>query len=198
MRTVTVTGRGAARAVPDSAVVRLAATHRAVGLGDALAGAESTRAAIVSAAGGLTVGSQDLSVWPARDDQGRPAGFEARHALVVSCPGLDRASELLTRLAAEVGDRLTVDGVQLEVSDTTTGRTAAREAAMADARARAEHLAGLAGATLGEVQRVVEDAPAGPGPALHELAAAKTDVALEPGETTVTAAVTVTFALDAG
>ena len=70
--------------------------------------------------------------------------------------------------------------------------------AFADARARAEHLAALAGARLGEVQAVAEGGAAGPiGGGEGGVARDMTkSVAIEPGETTVAASVTVTFALD--
>ena len=66
MRTITVTGHGLATAVPDTAVVRVSAVHRAASLAEALAGAESARAAVVSAAGDLVVSSVNLSVWRER------------------------------------------------------------------------------------------------------------------------------------
>ena len=193
MRTLTVTGHGSASAVPDSTLVRLAAVHRGNTLAEALSGAESARSAAVAAAGDLVVSTLNLSVWPAHDPQGRPAGFEARHSLSVATSSLEEANDLLTILADEVGDRLTVEGVQLAVSDPTAALGQAREAAFADARATAEHLAALADAALDVVQAVAEgSAPLGPSG--RELAM-KADVGLQPGETTLSAAVTVTWSL---
>jgi uncharacterized protein len=191
MRTLTVTGHGAATAVPDTAVVRVSAVHRGATLAEALAGAESARAGVVAAAEGLVVGTLNLSIWPAHDPEGRPDGFEARHQLEVSTADLDRANDLLARLAAEVGDRLTVDGVQLAVRDATATVGQAREAAFVDARERAEHLAALADAELDKVVEVVEGgAPTGGAP---RALAAKADVGLQPGESTIASAVTVTW-----
>jgi uncharacterized protein len=194
VRTLTVTGQGAATAVPDAAVVRVSAVHRGRTLAEALAGAESARAAVVAAAEGLVVGTLNLSIWPSHDADGRPDGYEARHALEVTTTDLERANDLLASLAERVGDRLTVDGVSLAVSDPSAALGEAREAAYADARARAEHLAALAGATLGEVQDLVEGgaAPSGPAPMARAL---KADVGLQPGETTIAGAVTVTWSL---
>jgi uncharacterized protein YggE len=193
-RTVTVTGHGSASAVPDTAVVRVAAVHRAASMPEALSGAESARAAVVAAAGDLVVSSTDLSVWPAHDREGRRAGFEARHALTVTGGDLEVAGALLGRLAEEVGDRLQVESVQLSVGDPAAAQREAREAAYADAQARAEHLAGLADAGLGEVREVSEGAgpPVVRGP---EMAAMKADVGFAPGQTVLTSTVTVTWAL---
>jgi len=193
-RSVTVTGHGSASAVPDTAVVRVAAVHRAAGMAEALAGAESARAAVVTAAGDLVVSSTDLSVWPAHDDQGKRAGFEARHALCITGGDLEAAGVLVGRLADEVGDRLQVESVSLSVGDPAAAMTEAREAAFAEARARAEHLAGLADATLGKVKEVAEGAGA-PVARQAEAFAMKADVGFAPGQTVLTSTVTVTWAL---
>jgi len=198
-RTVTVTGHGSATAVPDTAVVRVAAVYRAVGMAEALAGAESARAAVVAAAADaavdLVVSSTDLSVWPAHDNEGRRAGFEARHALTISGSGLDAAGALVGRLAEEVGERLQVESVTLSVGDPSAALAEAREAAFAEARARAEHLAGLADAALGKVREIAEGA-GGPVPrAGAEAFAMKADVGFAPGQTVLTSTVTVTWAL---
>ncbi|WP_110181615.1 SIMPL domain-containing protein [Nocardioides solisilvae] len=196
-RTVTVLGHGSARAVPDSAVVRVAAAHRAPTVAQAVAGVDSAVAAIGRVARGLsevtTVATTGLSVWPWRDAGApgapEPEGFEASHQLRIRCPNLPEASALVVGLAEEVGDRLRIEGVQLEVSDETGARDAAREAAWSDARRRATHLAGLDGATLGDLLEVAEDDAGGPGPGVF-LA-----TTLEPGETTITARVRVTWQL---
>ena len=197
MCTVTVTGHGEARAVPDSAVVRVAAVHRAAGVADALAGADSAARQIIATAREHTtperIGTTAVQIWPAHDQQGMPEGFEARHSLTIRCPDIDAAGALLTALATKVGDRLQIDGVSLEVADRSAAETEAREAAYADAVARATHLADLARSQLGEPQEVVEGgAVAGVPRAAKALAAS---AALEPGEIGITASVTVTFQL---
>jgi uncharacterized protein YggE len=194
-RTVTVSGHGSATAVPDVAVVRVAAVHRAEGMAEALAGAESARAAVVAAAGDLVVSSTDLSVWPAHDNEGRRAGFEARHALSITGGDLESAGALVGRLAEELGDRLQVESVSLSVGDPTAALREAREAAYADARARAEHLAALSDAVLGEVQEVTEGAGAPVARGGADVFAMKADVGFTPGQTVLTSTVTVTWAL---
>jgi uncharacterized protein len=193
VRTLTVTGNGTATARPDTAVVRLSAVHRAGTLADALAGAESARAEVVAAAGDLVVSTVNLSVWPVQEE-GQRAAFEARHTLTIAAGDLASANDLLGRLAGEVGDRLQVEGVELTVKDPSEALGRAREAAFADARAKAAHLAGLADAVLGQVEAVAEGG-SGSGSPLPFATMAKADVGLQAGEATFSAALAVTWSL---
>jgi uncharacterized protein YggE len=200
MRTVTVTGQGSAREVPDTVVVRVTASHRAAGVAEALAGADSAATEIVAVGREHTdaarIASTSLNLWPAYDNEGQQAGFEARHSLSIGCPEVAAAGTLLGALADRVGDRLQVDGISLEVGDPRRATEQARAGAYADAVARAGHLAELAGSSLGEVQAMVEGGlPGGTVPMPGVRALAAKDVSIEPGETTIGASLTVTFAL---
>jgi uncharacterized protein YggE len=198
MRTVTVTGQGEARVAPDSAVVRVSAVHRAAGVAEALAGADSAADAIATTAQQFTtpdrVGTTSLQIWTDHDQSGRPSGFQARHSLVIRCPDIVAAGGLLTALADAVGDRLEVEGVSLDVADQSGAVVAAREAAYADAVDRATHLAGLAGAQLGDVQDVVEGGSVA-APVARVAKAMSESASFQPGETAIGSAVTVTFQL---
>jgi uncharacterized protein YggE len=193
VRTLTVTGHGSAAAVPDTALIRVSAVHRARTLVDALAGAESARGEVVNAAGDLVVLTVNLAVWPSHE-QGQQAGYEARHTLTIATGDLPTANDVLARLAQGVGVYLEVEGIELSVRDPSAAVARAREVAFADARASAEHLAALTGTTLGQVEAVAEgggSAPGGPGFA----ALAKVDVGIQPGETSISASLTVTWSL---
>lgn len=198
-RTVTVSGRGSAAAVPDVAVVRVAAVHRSASVADTFDGIASAVAAVGEEARRVTeerrIASTGIQVWPAHDHQGRQSGFEARHSLQIGCPSLDAASSLLQALVDTVGDRLHVEGVSLEISDPSAAATEAREAAYADALVRATHLASLAGATLGEVVSLSESVEHGHFAEAAMLRSAKEDMSLEPGEQRVGATVTATWEL---
>jgi uncharacterized protein YggE len=199
-RTVTTSGRGTVSVVPDAATVSVAARHQAAGVAEACAGADSATAAIRETAEEYAdeskVVSTGFSVWPSHDHQGVPNGFEARHSLSIQLPDVPSAGRLLTALAERVGDRLAVDGLSLTVSEPGPAVVSAREAAFADARAKADALAGLAGAALGEVVSVVE---ADPGYGVRALAGAapmaKLELDFAPGEQAIGASVTVTWRL---
>src|SRR6476620_8869410 len=135
MRTVTVTGRGSAREVPDTVVVRVAASHRAAGVADALAGADSAATEIVAVGREHTdasrIASTGLNLWPAYDNEGKQTGFEARHSLSITCTDVPGAGSLLAELADRVGDRLQIEGLGLEVGDPSRALERARAAAYA-------------------------------------------------------------------
>ena len=89
-----------------------------------------------------------------------------------------------------------MDGLRFEISDPTQPRALAREAAWADAVARATHWAALSGRRLGEVQWVNEGgsdaAPLRMGRAMGVAKAMS--VPVEAGQQTVSADVTVRWA----
>jgi uncharacterized protein len=199
MRTVSVTGHGEARVVPDSAVLRVAATHQAPGVAEALAGADGAATEVVTVASEHTtpdrIATTGVHLQVAYDHEGRRDGFRARHSLILRCVDLASAGALLTALTERVGDRLQVDDVSFEVADRGDAEVLAREAAYADAVGRAGRLAALAGAELGAPQTVLEgesfDAPVGRAIKAVVPAAAS----LHPGETAVTSSLAVTFQL---
>ncbi len=198
-RTVTVTGHGSVQVVPDRAVARLSAVVRAGSGSEALAGVSSVVDTITARARELVdsaqIGSVDLHLWPAHDHEGRPVGFEARHTLVLGCPSLEVAAELVGALVAAGGDAVQVEGLSLETTEVAGPSAEARAEAYRDAVARATHLAGLGGDDLGEVLALSE----GPTDHLGERdarpAAMAKSMRLEPGERALTAELTVTFAL---
>jgi uncharacterized protein len=199
-RTVTVTGQGSARVVPDAAVVRVAVVHRAGAVAAAFAGVASGVAAVTETARGVLeesrIGSRDLNLWPTSDNEGRPDGFECRHALEIRCPTLELAGSLLGTLVETVGDRLQVEGVTLEVTDDSAAQAQSRDAAYADAVARATALATVSGTVLGAVLQISEGGGGRSSGALRAFAmdsAAK--VEFQPGEQAHGMSLEVTFEL---
>jgi uncharacterized protein YggE len=198
--TVTVTGTGTSKVVPDSAVARLAAVGRGAGVGEAYDAMSAAAATLVEVAGGHTeerrIGSTGVSVWPTHDQSGVRNGYEARHSFAIGCDDLTAAGAMLGDLAREVGDALVVDSVGLEVTQDHGAGIAAREAAFQDARERAAALARMAGAGLGAVQRIVEgDAAPGPGPMPKLAMMRDSGGGLEAGEASVTVSVTTVWEL---
>jgi len=195
--TVTTTGSGAAAGVPDSLRLDLAVRCSGQSVSAALARTASGVAVLVEVAHRFTdrerVGSRALQVYPDHDREGRMVGYVAEHRVLVHCDSLDAGGQLVSALGDEVGDVLVVQSVRPVVADPAPLRVEARAAAVADARAVATELAGLAGRSLGEVLTVAEGGAPGPGGFAEPAALRATS--FEPGTEDVTATVTVTWAL---
>lgn len=195
--TISTVGVGTAEDAPDSLVLRLVAVAAAPSVTDAV----RTVAALVARAGetargaepGVTVASTGLQVWQRRDDSAAPATYEARHSLRVHCPTLDRAGRVVDALSEVLEGGFELEGIEPRISAPERLGVEARARAFADAEAKAEELAGLAGVRLGSVLRVEEGGQAQPRPMARAMAASLAETAFEPGTQAVSAVLAVTW-----
>lgn len=202
-RRVTVVGTGIASVSPDVVRLDLRVGHDAADVAAALMGASRGISAVGTAVRDAGVADADIrtldaSVGQRYDQTGSPAGFTAQQRLRVTVRRLEAVGDLLETAAAVAGNALLVDQVRLDVADRTTGQREARDAAFAEARAKAEQYAALSGSGLGEVLEVAESGaapyPAGTGMAFaaREMSAG---MPIEGGDLEMTSTVTVTWEL---
>lgn len=133
------------------------------------------------------------------DNQGqRVVGFSGYHMLQVGVRDLDAVSGLVDAMVEAAGDALLIDGITLAIADPAPLLATARERAFTDARSRAEEYAGFAGRILGEVLWM-GDTVSGPEPRMYAMRAAadSAGMSIAPGESSVTAQVSVRFAWSA-
>ncbi|GAA4641591.1 SIMPL domain-containing protein [Gordonia humi] len=201
-RTVSVVGHGGADATPDAMRVELGVDCFGDTVADALASANGAARALTDALGGAGVASRDLqtsglSVHPRFGDHspdGAPiVGYEASHNVTAVLRDLDSAPSILGAAAEAGGDATRITNVSMIVSDETEAAVAARDAAYADALARARQYAHLAGYELGPVVSASETPPGRERPPV--VMAARSSVPVHAGSTTVTASIAVVFAL---
>jgi uncharacterized protein len=205
--TVTVTGLGCASAPPDAVRVRLTATALrptlAAALGDSEEAARRVRAALAGV--GVDVAdatTQGLSVhaeqsWTA-DEGSRVTGFRSEHELAVTLRDIPGAGRVLGEVLVAGGDDVRLYGIDFVVEDDAALRAGARDLAWADAHARADQLASLAGRRLGAVRTVVEgDGPTTrPEPVVHAMmAGGDPQPVVEPGAVGVQVTLTVCWEL---
>ncbi|MGB3605162.1 MAG: SIMPL domain-containing protein [Gordonia sp. (in: high G+C Gram-positive bacteria)] len=199
-RTVSVSGSGQAAAVPD--VMRLDVGVAVVepNVSAAMERAAASMQAVLDALLGAGVARRDLatsqlSVYPQNRSGDEPwiSGYEVTNMLTVTIRDLGAASAILAAATAAGGDDLRVHSIALIIDDPSVPRSLARDAAFADARARADQYARLAGASLGQVLEVNEDSPSfGPAPRMTAYAAS---MPVESGEQQLSASVNVVFEL---
>jgi hypothetical protein len=198
---IRVTGTGSAAAPPDVVVIELAAEATAQHAASALTATSAalTRmrdAALVGGVERVDVASTGTSLSPAYDREGRLNGYRAFLGLTVRLRDIPRAGHLLADLVAAGGDEARLQGTRFEHSDPEALAAAAREAAFADARDKAQQYAGLAGRALGPVLAIDEGGRPGPAPMPRDLRLmAEAAVPVESGVQAVTAAVTVCWEL---
>ena len=199
---LTTTGRGQASGVPDVVRISTGVRCEADDVAGALADAGQRAAAIAQAARDHGVSDRDLKttstgVQPRYDKEGRQVtGYTAYQSLSVTVRDRAPIGSLVEAFAGAAGNALTIDNIGLDLADPGPLLAAAREAAFADARTKAEQYAALAGRGLGKVERLSDVVDNGPQPRFAKMALASTDTAVEAGEHTVTATVVVRWELN--
>jgi uncharacterized protein YggE len=190
--TVTVTGSAQRAVAPGAATWRAEAVESDDDPRSAFERCSSRLNALVERLSAVGEVATEAVVVQPRFEQGGTAGAEAIGAVRVrSAAG--RAADVAQAAMSAGADRL--HGPQFEYEQASEVRGELLGEAVADARAKAERLAGAAGRRLGAVQAVEETGPEhAPGPLRAMAAAEPPDV--RPRELTVTATVRVVFALD--
>lgn len=206
-RTITVSGSGRVEGAPDQAVISLGVRTEDEVAATALSQNNTQMQALLAALREEGVAQADIRTLtiqlfpryqppPANDPGGSPVvtGFIATNMVQVTVRDLDNLGSLLDAAVAAGGNQ--IEGISFEISDQADLLDQAREAAMQDARRKADQLAGLAGARLGVVVTIVESSAA-PPPFLREMAAQAADssVPVSPGTQFIQVDIQVTWEL---
>ncbi|NPV08712.1 MAG: SIMPL domain-containing protein [Anaerolineae bacterium] len=163
LRHITVVGRGTVNVSPDVATINVGAETQAEDVAEAVAQNAETMDRILAALEEAGVAEEDIqtSEYSIFFDEGfrgadvppQPT-FRVFNMVRVIIRDLDRLGEFIGVAVDAGANRLF--GVSFALSDTAEAEATAREEAVADARQRAEHLASLVGASVGEVISVSE------------------------------------------
>lgn len=199
-RRITVMGTGTASVSPDVVRLDLRIGHDAADVAAALGGASAgltTAGRVVRAHGVADADIRTLGadVHQRFDRDGQASGFTAQQRLRVTVRDIDAVGGILDDAAAELGNALLVDQVRLDVADRSEALVRARDAAFADARAKAEQYAALAGAALGAVTDVAEAAAVPFGPPMRAMREAAAAMPVEAGDLELAATVMVGWRL---
>lgn len=203
---VTVTGSASVETIPDIVVAALGVDVRAADISTALRTAEASLARMRDAllAGGVDrtdLRSTRSNIW--REDRTEDSGatttvIHVRLGLQATLRAVAVAGELVHAALAAAGTDASMDSLDFAVSDAGPALVRARDAAFDDARHVAAAYAARAGRALGRVISIVEGS-GGEGPAPRAAYAvmekAVRSMPVEPGQQSVTAAVTVTWEL---
>lgn len=199
VRTVTVEGTATAKVVPDTATFTFGqetdgATAKAALAGNAAAMRRVISALLRTGIAKDDIQTQDVSVYPRRNENGDLVGFSASGSVAATVRRLAKAGAAVDAAVAAGADE--TSGPQFDRSSKSELTQKALRDAFVDARAKAETLAREAGASLGEARRIEESSQeprAYPIGAYADTMLARTPI--EPGTQQASATVTVTFSL---
>jgi uncharacterized protein len=203
-----VSGQGEVQAVPDVAVLNLGVQAQALTVAEAQAQASKAMDAVMAALKANGIAEKDIqttgyNIWQqTRWDPDRQTeevvGYQVSNNVQVKVRKVADAGNVLDAAVAAGGDLIRVQGIYFEVDDPSSYLDEAREKAVADAKARAEQLASLAGVKLGQPTYITESYY---NPVIYrDIEMAKADggmpapaTPITPGETTITANVQIVY-----
>lgn len=207
---ITVVGRGEAFGQPDEANVQVGVDTFAEEVIVATSENEAAIQAIIAALQAKGIAAEDIqtsnySLWAEqiygeRGPEGI-AGYRVSNQVRVVIRDIENVGEILTAVI-EAGAN-NIYGVSFSVADPAALEAEAREQAIANARERAESLAGLSGVSLGEVVSVSEVIGQVPYPRMEGLggggyfpAGDSAATSISPGQLSYQVEVQVTFAIE--
>ncbi|HET7019364.1 MAG TPA: SIMPL domain-containing protein [Xanthobacteraceae bacterium] len=201
---IVVVGEGRVTVAPDYAQIASGVSTRGKTVKEASDANSKTMAAIIKALleSGVTQNDvqtsrfsvQPVYVPPAPNTEPKLAGYSVSNQLRAKIRQIDKLGEILDRLIA--AGATDVGNIAFLVSDPSKALDQAREAAIADARRKAEVYARAAGIRLGQVEWITEASGFGPVPLRGQGAsAARAAVPIATGDDTLEVTVTVGFTI---
>lgn len=203
--TVAVSGTGKVSGVPDVLRLDMGVQRTGNDVNAALNAANGDIARIRKALDKYRIDAKDfqtsqLSINPKFEGNGKVNGYEVFEGLTVKLRDLDKAGKAISDAAAAGGNATRINSVSFDIEDNAKLVQAARDAAFADAKAKAEQYAKLAGRRLGNVTQVSEqtnydNAPMPYAAVADSAAQSKSSVPIETGSQQVSVDSNVTWEL---
>ena len=201
---IQVSGTGTVAGTPDALRLSLTVSTTGPTVVDALgsANAAATRVQHSLTAHGVAARDLQTSGMSITPDYGTKAGapvirgYQVDESMTATLHGIKASGAAIGAAVAAGGNAVRVDGISLDLSDTSALVTSARGRAFADAKAKAEQYARAAGRSLGSVVGIDESVTT-PTPVPYpyaRTAAAGAAVPVQAGSEDVAVTVTVTFA----
>jgi uncharacterized protein YggE len=204
---ITVSGTGQAFGAPDLALLDLGVSADGKTVKEARDTAATAMNKVLGALKDDGVAEKDIqtrqfTIEPQYDyPNGKQelTGFRVTNIVEAKVRDLDRVGEIVDDAAAAGGDVVQVQSLSFTVEKPDDLRAQAREEAVADARARAEDLANLAGVKLGKPISINESTAIPPTPYFAGAATegtAQAPTPIQPGEQEISVTVDIVFAIE--
>jgi uncharacterized protein YggE len=207
---ITVSGEGKASGTPDVAVLSLGVSSVKPTVKDARDDAAGTMQKVVDAIKSDGVADKDVQTtqynispeydYPLNAPQ-RLSGYRVTNTVTIKVRDVNKTSQVLDDVTAAGGDIVQVQGISFTIDQPEALQDQAREAAVNDAKARAQRLADTAGVKLGAPISISEGSVAAQPVALKSFAgdtagAAQPATPIETGQLDVDITVQVVFAIE--
>lgn len=204
-RTLSVSGSGQAYLTPDIAYINIGVRTEGAEAAAAVAENSTLSQKIADAIKALDVAEKDIqttnfSIFPQQkyDLEGKPTGeitYVVENTVHVTVRDLEIIGDLLD--AAVTAGANQIYGIQFDVADKTAALSEARKAAVENAKAIADELAGAAGVALGDVQTISMVSGSTPIPLFEGrggvMMAEAASVPVSPGQMILTVDVTMVY-----
>jgi uncharacterized protein YggE len=201
---IIVIGEGSVSVPPDYAQIRSGVTTRAKTAKEAADTNSKVMSAVTAALIDSGIAQKDIQtaqfsiqpVYAPQEPRTEPkfSGYSVSNQVIVKIHQISKLGEILDRLVT--AGATDVANIQFLLADHSKALDQAREAAVADARRKAELYARASGLTLGRVVWITEDpgySPPMPMKAMQASAARAASVPIAIGEDTLQARITVGF-----
>jgi uncharacterized protein len=197
---IVVTGEGSVSVAPNYAQIRSGVTIRTKTVKEGVEVNSKVMVAIIAALKGAGIAERDIQtarfsiqpVYAPQEPRTEPklSGYSISNQVNVTIREIGKVGDVLDRIVA--AGATDIGNVAFLVSDASKALDQAREAAIADARRKAEVYAKAAGVQLGRAEWITEDT--GNGPPMPMMARAQAaPVPIASGEDTLRVQVTVGF-----
>ena len=200
---ITVTGTGTVSGTPNQLTLNMGVQVTAASVDSALRQANQAVTQVTAAlrAQGLAAADIQTSGLYIQPDYGpssqTPTGYGASESLTATLNNISAAGAQIQAAVHAGGNAVTVDGVSLNLTDTSGLLATARARAVADARTKAAQYAQAVGQPLGPLVSISDQSqpPSLPVPMSAPAAGRAGAVPINPGSQQLTISVTVVYAL---
>ena len=201
---ITVTGTGTVNGTPNQLILSMGVQVNAGSVGSALAEADQAVNRVTGALRADGVAAADIQtsglyIQPNyRDTSQIPDSYGVGESITATLRRISVAGAQINDAVHAGGNVVTVDGISLNLTDTSGLLGRARAAAVGDARHKAAQYAAAIGQPLGPVVSITDQAPSQPilpyasAPA---AAGSRASVPISPGTQQLSVSVTVVFAI---
>ncbi len=208
MRGITVSGEGKVTGKPDLALITLGVSTLRPTVAEARDAAATALTGILDSMRANGVDDDDiqtsqLSIYPEYDYTGstqRLTGFRVSNTVTAKLRNIDSTSAVIDDAIANGGDETTIQSIAFTIDDPESLREQARQAAVEDAKRKAETLAGASGVKVGNPINISESGGYSPpipyaerAIAADEASQAGASTPIQPGELDVIIYVNVTW-----